>query len=102
VMSASRFLVVRWMRLRPAVVALAGVARAPELVGPDSSSRRRPRVTSAKAGAALVLRRKPRGVGEKSMAACTSSTGERRLAHWAGVVTAGAPGGRVGRGRGGR
>ena len=45
----------RWMRLRPAVAASSGVARAPELAGPDSSSRSGPRTTSAKAGAALVF-----------------------------------------------
>ena len=33
---------------------MAGVARAPELVGPDSSSRSGPRVTSAKGGGAGV------------------------------------------------
>jgi len=40
----------------------AGVARAPELAGPDSSRRSRPRVTSANAGAALVFTSKPRWV----------------------------------------
>src|SRR5919112_4805625 len=43
------------MRLRPAEAASWGVARAPELAGPDSSSRSGPRTTSAKAGAALAL-----------------------------------------------
>lgn len=60
VISASRSSKVRWMRLRPAVVAVSsGVARAPELAGPDSRSRRGPRTTSAKAGAALVFTVKP-------------------------------------------
>ena len=60
--SASRSSTMRWMRLRPAVAASSGVARAPELAGPDSSSRSGPRTTSAKAGAALVFSVKPRWV----------------------------------------
>ena len=42
--------------------ASSGVARAPELAGPESSSRSGPRTTSAKAGAALVFTVKPRWV----------------------------------------
>ncbi|GAB3895405.1 hypothetical protein GCM10027612_48110 [Microbispora bryophytorum subsp. camponoti] len=41
---------------------LGGVARAPELAGPDSSSRSGPRTTSAKAGPAPLFRVKPRWV----------------------------------------
>jgi hypothetical protein len=37
-----------------------GGGRAPELVGPDSRSRSGPRTMSAKAGAALVFKVKPR------------------------------------------
>ena len=40
----------------------SGMARPAELVGPLSRSRRSPRVTSAKAGAALDRRAKPRWV----------------------------------------
>ncbi len=43
-------------------VGVGGVARAPELAGPDSSSRSGPRTTSANAGAALVFSVKPRWV----------------------------------------
>ena len=60
--SASRLVTIRWMRLRPAPAKSSGVARAPELAVPDSSSRSGPRVTSAKAGAGLVRKVKPRWV----------------------------------------
>ncbi len=46
----------------PAVASSSGVARAPELAGPDSRSRRGPRTTSAKAGTKLVFTVKPRWV----------------------------------------
>jgi hypothetical protein len=44
----------------PGNVGVGWCARAPELAGPDSSSRSGPRTTSAKAGAALVFSRNPR------------------------------------------
>ena len=55
----------RWMRFQPPGPGLApsGMGRPAELAGPLSSSRRLPRVTSAKAGAALVRTSKPRCFG---------------------------------------
>ena len=52
----------RWMRFQPPGPGLApsGMGRPAELAGPLSSSRRLPRVTSAKAGTALVSNSKPR------------------------------------------
>ena len=46
----------KWMRFQPPGPGLApsGIGRPAELFGPESSSRRLPRLTSANAGAALV------------------------------------------------
>jgi uncharacterized hydrophobic protein (TIGR00271 family) len=52
----------RWIRFQPPGLGLvpSGMGRPAELAGPLSSSRRFPRVTSAKAGTALVRTSKPR------------------------------------------
>ena len=52
--SARRSATIRWMRLRPAVLASSGGARA---CRPDSSRRSGPRTTSANAGPALWRRK---------------------------------------------
>jgi hypothetical protein len=53
---------IRWMRFQPPGPGTvpSGIGRPAELRGPLSSSRRLPRTTSAKAGAALALRVNPR------------------------------------------
>ncbi len=64
--SASKSSTIRWMRLRPGVAASAGVARAPELAGPDRRSRSGPRTTSAKGGAGLGQQPETRGASCRS------------------------------------
>ena len=60
--SASMSSTIRWMRFQPpgAGVRPSGIGRPAELVGPLSSSRRLPRMTSAKAGAAFRPSSKPK------------------------------------------
>jgi hypothetical protein len=60
--SAAMSLTMRWMRFHPPGEGTvpSGIGRPAELVGPLSRSRSLPRITSANAGAALILTVNPR------------------------------------------